>query len=223
MSPRSVGRRGGLLLAAWDTLRHRGLRRVVRRVWRRYVYGDDRVIVFVVPITGRAFDPGPDGMTFGPATARDIAALPSLNRDEGRRIQTLLQQGACWLHVARDGDRLAGYRFATRGYWGHGVLARIIEVGADHVYMDGVFVHPDYRGRHIGNRLIASQNVDLLALGFRGYVGAVWAENVASLRLQRGSRPVLFVESSRRLFRHRCTISRTMPPDIQRILDAGPS
>lgn len=223
MAPLVAGRRAGPLLAAWEAFRRHGLQGVAGRVWRRYVHGDDRIIVFVVPLDGRPFDPGPDGIAFRPATAEDVAALPSVDPDAAPRIQALLRRGDCWLHVARDGGRLVGYRFATRGYWGHGVLASIIEVGADQVYADGVFVHPDYRGRRIGNRLIAAQNVDLFSLGIRGFIGAVWADNVASLRLQRGSRPVFFVESSRRLFRHRCTVSPTMPPEIQRILDAVPS
>lgn len=170
--------------------------------------------------TGRALEPGSDSITFGRAAAKDLAALPLLARRRAARILPLLEQGNCWLHVARDGDRLVGYRFATQGYWGHGVLAKVIRPADDQVYIEDIFVHPDYRGRNIAGRLVVAQNVDLMAFGIRGALGSVSVDNSASLRMRRGgARPILFLDSRRRLFYHRCTVSPTMPPDIQRILD----
>ena len=63
---------------------------------------------------GRALEPQSDGITFGRATAKDLAELPSLARRRAARIVPLIERGDCWLHVARDGDRLVGYRFASR-------------------------------------------------------------------------------------------------------------
>lgn len=192
---------------------------LLRRVWHQ-CYGQDRVVIFVGSLADSAGAPPPDGITFRSATAKDLLGLPSLS-PQARRIQALLAEDECWLHVAHDGDRLVGYRFVTHGFWGHGVLANIVRLEADQVYVDDIVVHPDYRRHKIGHRLIASQDQDLLGFGFREYVAAVSADNVASLRLtlRARGRPVLFVDSIRRLLYYRRTVSPTMPPDIQRIVD----
>jgi GNAT superfamily N-acetyltransferase len=210
----------GALSIVRELVRGRGFRFTLRRAWGLYAWGEDRVVIVEHLFTGRALEPGSDSITFGRAAAKDLAELPLLARRRAARILPLLEQGNCWLHVARDGDRLVGYRFATQGYWGHGVLAKVIRPAADQVYIEDIFVHPDYRGRNIAGRLVVAQNFDLMAFGIRGALGSVSVDNIASLRMRRdGARPILFLDSRRRLFYHRCTVSPTMPPDIQRILD----
>ena len=98
-------------------------------------------------------------------TAKDLAELPLLARRRAARIVPLIERGDCWLHVARDGDRLVGYRFATRGYWGHGVLARFIRPAPDQVYIEDVFVNPDAWGRGIGKAIFAHLAARALAQG----------------------------------------------------------
>lgn len=218
----TAARRGCLARDAWTELRRHGFRSLLRRAWRRYVFGQDRVVVLAGAFTARVLvEPGSDGITFGRATEKDLAALSMLARGRAARIQNLLGQGDCWLHVARDGGRLVGYRFATRGYWGYGVLAKIIRVRADQVYIEDLFVHPDYRGRNVGLRLVACQNLNLMTLGFREDIAAVSATNVASLRLafRLGWRPVFYVDSSRWLFYHRSTVSTALPPEIRWMVD----
>jgi GNAT superfamily N-acetyltransferase len=215
----------GLLGAAWTIVRLRGLGVVVRQAWRRWGWGDDRLVVFVGPIMALEVKPGLDGLTLRQATASDLESLRSLRLSAPaiERIRTSIGRGDCWLQLADDGTRLVGYRLMTRGYWGYGVLAKVLRIEPHQVYVEGIFVRSRYRGHNLGHRLIASQNVHLIEAGFREYVAAVAADNTPSLRLTRraGGRPVLFLDSRRRLFYHRCTVSPTMPPEVQRILDEG--
>lgn len=220
-----AGRVADALRAARDVVRHRGVLSTLCHAWRLYAWGEDRVVIVEYVFTGgqspeRGVERRPDGITFGPATPRDLAELPLLDPHGARRILSIIERGDCWLHVARDGDRLVGYRFATRRYCGYGVPATVIRPAADQVFIDNVFVHPDYRGRDIAGCLVVAQNPDLMASGIRGALGAVSVGNVASLRHRRtGARPTLFLESRRRLFYRRCTVSPTLPSDIQRMLD----
>lgn len=214
---------GGALRAVWYAMRDpRRIGATLGKAWRLYGWGEDRVVVFeyIFAGAGSAFEPQPDGITLGPATTKDLAELSALDSRGAPRILSIIEQDDGWLHVARDGERLVGYRFATRRYWGYGVRTKVIRPAADQVYIDGIFVHPDYRGRDIAGRLVVAQNHDLIASGIRGALGSVSVDNVASLRHRRtGSRPILFLDSRRRLFYHRWSVSPTMPPDIQRILD----
>lgn len=212
------------LRTTWDVVSRQGLWSTLGRAWRLYAWNHERVVILEYVLTGRAPELGSDGITFRRAEATDLAELPLLERRRTARILRFLEQGNCWLHVARDGDRLVAYRFATQGFWGHGVLAKVIRPAADQVYIHDIFVHPDYRGRDIAGRLADAQNRDLMAFGIRGALGSVSVDNIASLRHRRsGARPTLFLDSRRRLFYHRCTVSPTMPPDIQRILDRATS
>lgn len=203
---------------AWALWRSRGLRFLVRRAWRRYAWGRDRLVVLVGPLARTA--PVAERITFGPATAADLDALDSLSR-RATWIRTLLAEGEGWLHVARDGERLVGYRFATRGIPGAGILARAVRLERHQAYVEDILVDPAYRRRDIGHGLVVSQNAHLLDLGFREFVAAVALENVASLRLTMlgGARPVLFVDSRRRLLVRRLTLSPALPAAVQRLAD----
>ena len=50
------------------------------------------MVIFEVAFTGRALEPGPDGITFGRATAKDLAALPALARRGAARLRALLDE-----------------------------------------------------------------------------------------------------------------------------------
>lgn len=211
---------GSRARAAWLVLRSRGPWFVVRRAWRRYGYGRDRLVVLAGPLTAHAGSSLPAGMTVGVATTTELVGLASL-APNARQIQALLDRREGWLHVARDGPRLIGYRFVTRGFRELGVLSNVIRLEPGQVYVDHIFVAPEYRRQHVARELLAVQNADLLRLGFREYVAAISPDNVASLRLslQGGARLLVFVESVRRFFHHRCHVSPTMPRRVQRLVE----
>jgi GNAT superfamily N-acetyltransferase len=201
-------------------LRTRGPCFALKRAWRRYGFGRDGFVILVAPLRAHVGTSLPNGMTVAAATPTDLRALASLASD-AKRIQAVLDGGGGWLHVARDGDRLIGYRLATREFHGFGILANVMRLEPGQVYIDHIFVHPDYRRQHVGRQLMAVQNADLLRLGIREYVAATRADNVPSLRLtlQGGGRPLLFVDSVRRFFYHRRHVSRTMPRGVRRLID----
>lgn len=202
----------GVLRYAWALLKGQGARALLRRAWRR-----DRYVVFMAPMN-LAVDPA-NRMTFHETTPRDLADLCALAPHEFDRIQSLRSGG--WLHLARVGQRVVGYRLTLRDVPGHSALARGIRLAAHQTYTDHIFVDPAHRAQGIGRRLSLWQNRALAMRGFTENIEAIAPNNVAAVRsaLRRRSRPILFVEATRRLVWVRCTTSTVMPPDVQRILE----
>lgn len=198
---------------AWAYVRLHGLSAAVRAVWRLHIYGRRRIVILATGLAGPPPDPPPDGITIRAATADDLAALPTL--------RAFVRDGQ-WLHVARDGDRIVGFRRVARSFPARNMLSAVAPPEPHRVFTQETFVHPDYRRHGLGVRLSVAQDRHLSGVaGAREIVTAVDAHNVASLRMnfRKGARPICFVESFRCLFYHRYTVSRTMPPDVQQLMD----
>jgi GNAT superfamily N-acetyltransferase len=196
------------------------------KVWYRYIDGRDRVVIFVGTLAGAPVEPGSDGITVRQATGDDVAALRLLAANPGtRRIPRLLSVGDGWLHVARHDNRLVGYRCAMRRFTGPSWLSGVVRLETTQVYIDHIFVDPEYRRHNIAQRISDAQNLDLLAMGIHQHLSVVRANNVPALRLTllRGARPVLYVDSRRRWFVHRRTVTSVMPPRVQRLVDGRPA
>ena len=199
---------------AWAHSRIHGLRTSLRTIWRLHVYGRSRVVFFAKPIAQATPDQGADGITFGPATAEDLAAMPALRA---------FDHDGPWLWVARHSGRVVGYRrVATR--FPDGMLDAVAPARPGRVFIIEVFVRPEYRQHRVAMRLVREQDGRLAqTLGATEAVASVDASNVASLRLtlRLGYRPIAFVDAFRCLRRNRYTVSTTMPPDVQHIVDAA--
>jgi GNAT superfamily N-acetyltransferase len=189
------------------------LRTSLRTIWRLHVCGRSRVVLLAGPIGSATPDQGADGITFGPATAEDLAAMPALRA---------FDHDAPWLWVARHGGRVVGYRRSATRFPG-GMLDAAAPARPGRVFTVEVFVRPEYRQHRVAVRLGREQNSHLAqTLGATEAVASVDASNVASLRLtlRLGYRPIAFVDAFRCLRRHRYTVSATMPPDVQHVVDA---
>jgi GNAT superfamily N-acetyltransferase len=200
------------LVRAWAFLRLHGLRATLRAIWRLHVYGRRRFVVLATSIPGF---PGSEanGIVFGPATAADLARLPAL--------RTFVEAGE-WVHVARHGDRIVGFRRMARSFPPRGGLSGLVPPDARRLFTLETFVHPAYRQRGLGLRLSAAQDRHLAeATGAREIVTAVDADNLASLRMnfRKGARPVCFVEAVRLLLYSRYRVSARVPRDVEHILD----
>lgn len=200
----------------------RGLRKLLRRLWRRYVDGHDEVVVFVNTLSASPLVLATGGVVVRPATDDDVATLASTATDPStRRIPRLLERGQGWVHVAAHDGRLVGYRCAMRRFTGPRWLSSVVRLEPDQVYVDHIFVDAAYRGHNVAQALSSAQSRDLAALGFRGYLSVIKSSNLPSIRLtlRRGARPSLFVRSRRRLFVHRLRVSPVMPPEIQALVE----
>ena len=201
------------LRRVWAHSRVHGLRTSLRTIWRLHVYGRSRIVLFAGPIGPATPDHGADGITFGPATTEDLAAMPALRA---------FDHDAPWLWVARHSGRVVGYRrVATR--FPDGMLEAVAPARPGRIFTVEVFVSPEYREHRVALRLGREHNWHLAqTVGATEAVSCVDASNVASLRLtlRVGYRPIAFVDTFRCLRRHRYTVSPTMPPDVQHVVDA---
>ena len=212
----------GLLAATRSYLAPRGLSGILRAAIRMTLYGRAHLIVIRSALAGPPFEPGSDGLVFRQATADDLAALETLApHHRADRLRACVAEAGEWLHVARDGDRIVGFRRVSRGISPRGVLATVLRPTPDQVYTQDLFVHPDYRNRSVGRRISLAQDRQLAAVGFKEMLSSVDADNLASLRMsfRKGSRPVCVVSYFRLLFYRRLVVSRTLPHDVQRLLD----
>ena len=198
----------------WAFLSVHGVWAILRAVWRLGVYGRQRVVI----LAGRLppdcpLGPAPDDITFRRATVEDLDAMAA------RRVYVADGE---WLHVARDRGRVVGFRRTARSFPA-GMLAAVIPPEPHRLLGRETFVHPGYR-RHRG-------------LGLRLTVAAaIWRNSPARERSSTPWMPIIsrrsacsfgrapaqsirFVEAFRCLRSHRYTVSLTMPPEIQRILD----
>ena len=201
---------------AWTYFRLHGARATIGAVWRLHVYSRRRIVILSVRLAGPPPDLPPEGITFRPATEDDLAALPML--------QAFVADGQ-WLHVARDGDRIVGFRRVARGFPPRSGLSHVIPPEPHRLFTQETFVRPDYRGQGLGFRLSTAQDRHLARIaGAREIVTAVDADNVASLRMnfRKGARPICFVDSFRCLLYRRSTVSPTLPIDVQELMcEAG--
>lgn len=186
---------------------------MLRAVWRLGVYGRQRVVILAGRLPPNCpLGPAPDDITFRRATVEDLDAMAAL--------RVYVADGE-WLHVARDRGRVVGFRRTARSFPA-GMLAAVIPPEPHRLFSRETFVHPGYRHRGVGLRLTVAADRDLAQLtGAREIVHPVDADNLASIRmfLRKGARPIRFVDAFRCLRSHRYTVSLTMPPEIQRILD----
>lgn len=214
-------RRGGVLAETRSFLAGRRWRDSLSALIGLAAYKRGRIVVIEAQLAGPPFDPGSDGLVFRPAGAEDLDALESLAfAHRARRLRAFIGQGH-WLHVARDGDRIVGFRHVSPDLSPRGVLAAVVPMRPDQVYTHDLLVHPDYRNRNVGRRLAVAQDRHLAALGFKEMLSAVDLENLASLRMsfRKGSRPVCVVSYRRMLLYRRCAVSPTLPPAVRAILD----
>jgi GNAT superfamily N-acetyltransferase len=217
----SPPRRGGVLAETRVFLAGRGWRDSLYAVARLAAYKRGRLVVIKAQLAGPPLDAGSDGLVFRQARAEDLDALETLVPcQRADRLRAFSMQGH-WLHVARDGDRLVGFRHVSPDLSPRGILAAVVPMRADQVYTHDLFIHPDYRNRNVGRRLAVAQDRHLAALGFNEMLSAVDLDNVASLRMsfRKGSRPVCVVSYRRILLYRRCAVSPTLPPAVQAILD----
>jgi GNAT superfamily N-acetyltransferase len=213
---------GGVLNEMPRFLARHGLRKTLRAVGRRMVYARTRVVIINSTLAGPPFDPGADGLVFREATADDLAALDTLAPfHQADQLRAFVEEDGERLHIARDGGRIVGFRRVSRNLSQRGILARVLHLTPEQVVTADLFVHPDYRNRNVGRRLALAQDRALAGCGFKEMLSGVDIDNVASLRMsfRKGSRPVCVVSYHRLLFYQRCDVSRSLPPEVQRILD----
>jgi hypothetical protein len=195
-------------------VRRHGLRRTLRRVVARFVYGSQDFIITCAALNGGAVPDRTGDVTLRLATDLDLQQLDQLDAF-GRRASVLrghVKDGD-WLFVACQGDRVVGARIMMRTVPPQSLTARVLTLGPAQLWDEDMFCVPDCRGKGVARHLSLFSDRYLAGLGYTETFASIGTDNVPSLRMQlhKGSEFAYHVSYRRLLFYRRLRVSRDVP------------
>lgn len=207
----------------WYYIRRRGVMAAFKAAFRHYVYGAHECLILETTLAGPPTVDHLDEIVFRRATAADLDRLHELDhyRGRGSTHRMRVTEDDDWLFVACHEERIVATRRYSRtvpsaSRDGHGLMARIVQLGPTQVWADDTFCLPGYRNRGIARLLGLFAMRFLASLGYTENFGTIATTNAPSIRMSRrqGVRPLYYVSYFRLLFYERLSVSRDIPPAL---------
>ena len=207
----------------WHYIRRHGVMAAAKAAFRHYVYSAHECLITEATLGGPPVADHVGDIVFRRATEADLNRLDELDRYRGRgsthRMRVI--EDSDWLFVACHGERIVATRRYSRAVPsasrdGHGLMARIVQLGRTQVWADDVFCLPEYRNRGITRLLGLFAMRSLAALGFTENLATIATTNTPSIRMahHQGVRPLYYVSFFRLLFYQRLVVSKDIDPAL---------
>jgi GNAT superfamily N-acetyltransferase len=206
---------------AWHYILHRGVMAAFKAVSRHYLYGAHHCLILETTLAGPPAADHVGDIVFRRATASDLDRLNELDRYRGRGSTHRMRvaEDNDWLFVACHGERIVATRRYSRAVPsasrdGHGLMARIVQLGPNQLWADDTFCLPEYRNRGIARLLGLFAMRFLASLAYTENLGTIATTNTPSIRMahRQGVRPLYYVSYFRFLFYERLVVSKDIPP-----------